>query len=85
MPGKVYEYFLGKFAGQEGRGAGEIYTPRSVVRLLVEMIEPYPCESLVAGVGVGTAAGARGARDRRGRGPGLSWRRERRAGVGSGA
>jgi type I restriction enzyme M protein len=39
--GKVYEYFLGKFAGQEGRGAGEFYTPRSVVRLLVEMLEPY--------------------------------------------
>ena len=39
--GKVYEYFLGKFAGQEGRNAGEFYTPRSVVRLLVEMIEPY--------------------------------------------
>lgn len=39
--GKVYEYFLGKFAGQEGRGAGEYYTPRSVVRLLVEMLEPY--------------------------------------------
>lgn len=39
--GKVYEYFLGKFAGQEGRNAGEFYTPRSVVRLLVEMIQPY--------------------------------------------
>lgn len=39
--GKVYEYFLGKFAGQEDRGAGEFYTPRSVVRLLVEMLEPY--------------------------------------------
>lgn len=39
--GKVYEYFLGKFAGQEGRNAGEFYTPRSVVRLLVEMLEPF--------------------------------------------
>jgi type I restriction enzyme M protein len=39
--GKVYEYFLGKFAGQEGRNAGEYYTPRSVVRLLVEMLEPF--------------------------------------------
>lgn len=39
--GKVYEYFLGKFAGQEGRNAGEFYTPRSIVRLLVEMLEPY--------------------------------------------
>ena len=39
--GRVYEYFLGKFAGQEGRGGGEHYTPRCVVRLLVEMIEPF--------------------------------------------
>jgi type I restriction enzyme M protein len=39
--GRVYEYFLGRFASQEGKGGGEFYTPRSVVRLLVEMIEPY--------------------------------------------
>lgn len=39
--GRVYEYFLGRFASSEGRGAGEFYTPRSVVRLLVEMLEPY--------------------------------------------
>jgi len=39
--GRVYEYFLGKFASQEGKGGGEFYTPRSVVKLLVEMIEPY--------------------------------------------
>ena len=39
--GRVYEYFLGKFASAEGKGGGEFYTPRSVVRLLVEMIEPY--------------------------------------------
>lgn len=38
--GQVYEYFLGKFSGIEGR-AGEDYTPRSVVELLVEMLEPY--------------------------------------------
>jgi len=38
--GQVYEYFLGKFSGIEGR-AGEDYTPRSVVALLVEMLEPY--------------------------------------------
>ena len=38
--GQVYEYFLGKFSGVEGR-AGEDYTPRSVVDLLVEMLEPY--------------------------------------------
>lgn len=39
--GRVYEYFLGRFASAEGRGAGEFYTPRSVVQLLVEMLEPY--------------------------------------------
>jgi type I restriction enzyme M protein len=39
--GRVYEYFLGRFASAEGKGGGEFYTPRSVVRLLVEMIEPY--------------------------------------------
>jgi type I restriction enzyme M protein len=39
--GRVYEYFLGKFAAAEGRNAGEFYTPRSIVKLLVEMIEPY--------------------------------------------
>jgi len=39
--GRVYEYFLGKFANAEGKGGGEFYTPRSVVRVLVEMLEPY--------------------------------------------
>src|SRR4030067_2298359 len=39
--GRVYEYFLSKFAGAEGKGGGEFYTPRSIVRVLVEMIEPY--------------------------------------------
>jgi type I restriction enzyme M protein len=39
--GRVYEYFLSRFASAEGKGAGEFYTPRSVVKLLVEMIEPY--------------------------------------------
>ena len=39
--GRVYEYFLGQFALAEGRKGGEFYTPRSVVRLLVEMLEPY--------------------------------------------
>jgi type I restriction enzyme M protein len=38
--GRVYEYFLGRFASAEGKGGGEFYTPRSVVKLLVEMIEP---------------------------------------------
>jgi type I restriction enzyme M protein len=39
--GRVYEYFLGRFASQEGKGGGEFYTPASVVRLLVEMLEPF--------------------------------------------
>lgn len=39
--GGVYEYFLGQFASKEGKKAGEFYTPRHIVRLLVEMIEPY--------------------------------------------
>ncbi|NNM85309.1 MAG: SAM-dependent DNA methyltransferase [Phycisphaerales bacterium] len=39
--GRVYEYFLGRFASAEGKGGGEFYTPASVVKLLTEMIEPY--------------------------------------------
>jgi type I restriction enzyme M protein len=39
--GRVYEYFLGRFAAAEGKGGGEFYTPRCVVNLLVRMIEPY--------------------------------------------
>jgi type I restriction enzyme M protein len=39
--GRVYEYFLNQFAGAEGKRGGEFYTPTSVVRLLVEMLEPY--------------------------------------------
>ena len=39
--GRVYEYFLGKFASAEGKLGGEFYTPSCVVRTLVEMIEPY--------------------------------------------
>lgn len=39
--GRVYEYFLNEFASQEGKKGGEFYTPRSIVRTLVEMIEPY--------------------------------------------
>ena len=39
--GRVYEYFLSRFAGAEGRRGGEFYTPRCVVRLLVEMLEPW--------------------------------------------
>ncbi len=39
--GRVYEYFLGRFAAAEGKGGGEFYTPQCVVQLLVNMIEPY--------------------------------------------
>ena len=39
--GRVYEYFLGQFASAEGKGGGEFYTPTSIVKTLVEMIEPY--------------------------------------------
>ncbi len=39
--GRVYEYFLGMFADAEGKRGGQFYTPRSIVRVLVEMIEPY--------------------------------------------
>lgn len=39
--GRTYEYFLGQFAGSEGKRGGEFYTPRSVVRVMVEMLEPY--------------------------------------------
>lgn len=39
--GRTYDYFLGRFAAAEGKGGGEFYTPQCVVRLLVEMIEPY--------------------------------------------
>ena len=39
--GRIYEYFLSQFASAEGKKGGEFYTPRCVVKLLVEMIEPY--------------------------------------------
>ena len=39
--GRVYEYFLGHFAAAEGKSGGEFYTPQSIVKLIVEMIEPY--------------------------------------------
>jgi len=39
--GRAYEYFIGQFAGAEGRRGGEFYTPRSVVQTIVEMLEPY--------------------------------------------
>ena len=40
--GRVYEYFLGGFAGSEGKRGGEFYTPRSIVQTMVEMIRPFP-------------------------------------------
>ncbi|MGH8759340.1 MAG: type I restriction-modification system subunit M, partial [Burkholderiales bacterium] len=39
--GRIYEYFLGEFAREEGSKGGEFYTPSSIVRLLVEMLEPF--------------------------------------------
>ncbi len=39
--GKIYEYFLGKFAMEEGRKGGVFYTPTSIVKLIVEIIEPF--------------------------------------------
>ena len=39
--GRVYEYFLGQFADAEGKKGGQFYTPRSIVQVLVSMIEPY--------------------------------------------
>ncbi|MCB9351229.1 MAG: SAM-dependent DNA methyltransferase [Lewinellaceae bacterium] len=39
--GRVYEYFLGRFAAAEGKGGGEFYTPKCIVKLIAEMIEPY--------------------------------------------
>ncbi len=39
--GRVYEYFLGQFADAEGKSGGQFYTPASIVKLLVEMLEPY--------------------------------------------
>ncbi len=39
--GKIYEYFLGKFAMKEGQKGGEFFTPTSIVKLIVQIIEPY--------------------------------------------
>ena len=39
--GRIYEYFLGKFAATEGKGGGEFFTPTSIVKLIVEIVEPY--------------------------------------------
>lgn len=39
--GRIYEYFLGKFAQQEGKGGGQFFTPKCIVNLLIEMIQPF--------------------------------------------
>lgn len=39
--GRIYEYFLGEFASSEGKRGGEFFTPRSIVKLLIEILEPY--------------------------------------------
>lgn len=39
--GRIYEYFLSRFALAEGKGKGEFYTPKSIVKLIAEMLEPY--------------------------------------------
>jgi len=39
--GHVYEYFLGQFAAAEGKKGGQFYTPKSIVNLIIEMVEPY--------------------------------------------
>lgn len=41
VPGRVYEYFLGEFAAAEGKKGGKFYTPGSIVKVLVNMLEPY--------------------------------------------
>ncbi|WP_225835223.1 class I SAM-dependent DNA methyltransferase [Streptomyces sp. NK08204] len=67
--GEVYEYFLERFARAEGRRAGEFYTPASVVRLIVEVLEPY--EGLVYDPACGSGGmfvqSARFVAERRGR------------------
>jgi type I restriction enzyme M protein len=51
MLGRVYEYFLTLFASAEGKNGGQFYTPRHVVRVLVEMLAPY--KGRVYGLGFG--------------------------------
>ena len=51
--GRVYEYYIGKFAIAEGSGAGQFFTPGSIVRLMVEMIEPYQGKIFDAACGSG--------------------------------
>ena len=51
--GKIYEYFLGKFAMAEGQKGGEFFTPTSIVRLIVEIIEPFTGKILDPACGSG--------------------------------
>lgn len=51
--GRIYEYFLGEFAKSEGQRGGEFYTPLSIVRLIVEVIEPYHSRILDPACGSG--------------------------------
>ena len=51
--GKIYEYFLGKFAMSEGQKGGEFFTPTSIVKLIVEIIEPFHGQILDPACGVG--------------------------------
>ena len=51
--GKIYEYFLGKFAMSEGQKGGEFFTPISIVRLIVEIIEPFQGRILDPACGLG--------------------------------
>lgn len=51
--GRIYEYYIGRFAIAEGSGAGQFFTPGSIVRLLVEMLEPYEGKIFDAACGSG--------------------------------
>ena len=51
--GKIYEYFLGNFARAEGQRGGEFFTPTSLVKLIVQIIEPYHGQHLRPGVRIG--------------------------------
>ena len=63
--GKIYEYFLGKFAMTEGQKGGEFFTPTSIVKLIVEIIEPYHGRIYRSGLRLGrhvcAVGGVRGA------------------------
>ncbi len=54
--GRVYEYFLGRFAAAEGKHGGQFYTARCIVQLLVDMIELYSCMIPIGDFGQGSDA-----------------------------